>query len=108
MFGLINLVTFCEKYPEDAMRIFKVATLGKVWFFYSVVGIHITCWLCEYLRSGIMDTYFYKAQKEFMEIYDEIYRKVFVEFGDYWIKSNPKSIMDYSNISVFFVFCYKK
>lgn len=94
-----NLLNFCCGNKAKAQECFDKATKGKVWFFFAVAGIHITCWLCDYLTNGMLNKYFYTQAKP-MEVFQRIYEKALIKFVDFWVESKPMSIMDYSEVSV--------
>eukprot|EP00826_Nyctotherus_ovalis_P042157 TRINITY_DN4308_c0_g1_i2.p3 TRINITY_DN4308_c0_g1~~TRINITY_DN4308_c0_g1_i2.p3 ORF type:complete len:118 (-),score=29.68 TRINITY_DN4308_c0_g1_i2:99-452(-) len=98
MLSLLNFRDFCCGNREEARKAFEKSTKGKVWFFFAVAGIHVTCWLCNYLQAGILDKYFYTHAKP-MEVFQMIYEKALIRFVDFWVDAKPKSIMDYSEVS---------
>ncbi len=99
MLGLINIHDFCRTHKEEAARLLELGTKGKVWFFFAVTGIHLTCWLCEFLQEGVMDTCFYRPG-EVADIFQDVYRWAFVRFGKFWVDAKPVNLMDYGRISV--------
>ena len=106
LLSLQNFLDFCCN-NNNAEQAFNKSTKGKVWFFFAVAGIHITCWLCDYLKEDILNKYFYGDENP-MIVFQKIYEKGLIKFVDFWVDSKPVSIMDYSEVSVCFNNCIRK
>ncbi|KAJ3396374.1 hypothetical protein HDU92_003216 [Lobulomyces angularis] len=101
MLGLDDLHYFAKNYPLECQKVLKTSVHPTAWFSMAIVGINITSYALNLVRTRSLQLYLYTNGCE-KEVYHEFYCYMFFKFEEEWTKSFYKSpgltCMDFNNV----------
>lgn len=100
LLGLENLLYFAEEYNGAARHVLSHSTHPVHGYTFAIVGINLTSMAYNLLQNGSAKTHLYnlKAQHLSLKHFHRLYCYLFYEFDKFWVKNNPTSLMEFSEI----------
>jgi len=98
--GLLNLLYFAKTYNQISRDIL-LDSKGKYEYPYAITGINFTATIVKLLNQRKLNVYFLNNGCN-LKYFSELYCKIFIEFNDFWNKSKPANIFEFSTIKTKF------
>ncbi|KAI0229038.1 hypothetical protein L0F63_004852 [Massospora cicadina] len=100
--GLEDLLYFSKAYPELSRAILERANHPNSWYSFALVGIHITAYTLELLRTRLLQFQLFQ-HGVFRTTVQEIYCYLFIQFDRFWFaRAVPPTAMDFEGLFVKF------
>mmetsp|Transcript_4710 Transcript_4710/g.6526 ORF Transcript_4710/g.6526 Transcript_4710/m.6526 type:complete len:293 (-) Transcript_4710:336-1214(-) len=94
--ALNQLLYFCSTRPGAVHKQLEDLGNAEKWHPWACTGINITSYVTSMLKDRLFDIQLYGLDRETqLQRLNEIYSEVFESFHVDWIKSNPKTVMDF-------------
>eukprot|EP00189_Rhodosorus_marinus_P008661 CAMPEP_0184752550 /NCGR_PEP_ID=MMETSP0315-20130426/43638_1 /TAXON_ID=101924 /ORGANISM="Rhodosorus marinus, Strain UTEX LB 2760" /LENGTH=274 /DNA_ID=CAMNT_0027231885 /DNA_START=494 /DNA_END=1318 /DNA_ORIENTATION=- len=94
--ALNQLLYFCSTRPGAVHKQLEDLGNAEKWHPWACTGINITSYVTSMLKDRLFDIQLYGLDRETqLQRLNEIYSDVFESFHGDWIKSNPKTVMDF-------------
>jgi len=98
--GLRQLIYFVESYPAPAKQVLQQSHHPKFGFSLAIVAINLTSLCVELMNKRHLRTHMYSLERPESSLEDlhMVYCYLLYEFSQFWLKEEPKDIMEFSRL----------
>ncbi|KAI9594889.1 Engulfment/cell motility [Syncephalis fuscata] len=105
MLALDDLHYYAKNHTASALHVLKCSQDSDRWYSFAIVGINITSFAVQTLRTRRLQHYLYRYGTT-RAVYHEYYSYLFHSFNEFWMKrSPPPTIMDFERVFADFRLC---
>lgn len=101
LLGLQQLLFYAQFDVESCLRVFSLALHPAIGFPFAIAGISMSALCKELLQDELLKNHFYNAVDQpplTIDHFHQVYCRVYTLFADFWLWSEPESVMEFNEV----------